>query len=73
MSTHMSEFQSFFKCFASFGFGQISHQQRKGQLFNAQISQNQPDNFNEILENILRGNIIQNIANKFLSNILCSF
>ena len=30
MSTHMSWFQSFFVCFASFCIGKISHQQHKG-------------------------------------------
>ena len=30
MSTHMSGFQSFFRFFASFFVGQISHQQHKG-------------------------------------------
>ena len=30
MSTHMPGFQSFFRFFASFGIGQISHQQHKG-------------------------------------------
>ena len=30
MSTHVPGFQSFFQVFASFGIGQISHQQHKG-------------------------------------------